>query len=93
MALLPAGIVPFTLATEVEGDFATATLEMPDGTTAERTYDTSSVKWCAIISTFTASLRLHPPVAETPVRAQPVRRAVRKHRIGFTADSLVELRL
>ena len=38
-ALLPAGIVSFTLATEVEGDFATATLEMPDGTTAERTYE------------------------------------------------------
>ena len=38
-AMLPAGIVPFTLATEVEGDFATATLEMPDGTTAERTYE------------------------------------------------------
>ncbi len=39
VALLPAGIVSFTLATEVEGDFATATLEMPDGTTAERTYE------------------------------------------------------
>ena len=39
VAMLPAGIVPFTLATEVEGDFATATLEMPDGTTAERTYE------------------------------------------------------
>ena len=38
-ALLPAGIVSFTFATEVEGDFATATLEMPDGTTAERTYE------------------------------------------------------
>ena len=38
-AMLPAGIVSFTLATEVEGDFATATLEMPDGTTAERTYE------------------------------------------------------
>ena len=37
-AMLPAGIVPFTFATEVEGDFATATLEMPDGTTAEQTY-------------------------------------------------------
>ena len=38
-AMLPAGIVPFTFATEVEGDFATATLEMPDGTTAEQTYE------------------------------------------------------
>ena len=39
VAMLPAGILSFTLATEVEGDFATATLEMPDGTTAERTYE------------------------------------------------------
>ena len=39
VALLPAGLISFTLATEVEGDFATATLEMPDGTTAERTYE------------------------------------------------------
>ena len=38
-AMLPAGIVSFTFATEVEGDFATATLEMPDGTTAQRTYE------------------------------------------------------
>ena len=38
-AMLPAGIVSFTFATEVEGDFATATLEMPDGTTAGRTYE------------------------------------------------------
>ena len=38
-AMLPAGIVPFTFATEVEGDFATVTLEMPDGTTAEQTFE------------------------------------------------------
>ena len=37
IALLPAGIVPTTFATEVEADFATASLEMPDGTTAEKT--------------------------------------------------------
>ncbi len=38
VSLLPAGIVPATFATEVEGDFAIATLEMPDGTTAPQTY-------------------------------------------------------
>ncbi|MDE2710427.1 MAG: efflux RND transporter permease subunit, partial [Acidobacteriota bacterium] len=38
VSLLPAGIVPTTFATEVEGDFAIATLEMPDGTTAPQTY-------------------------------------------------------
>ena len=38
-AMVPAGIVRFTFATEVEGDFAIATLEMPDETTAERTYE------------------------------------------------------
>ena len=38
ISLLPAGIVPTTFATAVEGDFAIATLEMPDGTTAEQTY-------------------------------------------------------
>ena len=37
--MLGAGIVPFTFATEVEGNFATATLEMPDGTTADRTFE------------------------------------------------------
>ena len=35
---VPAGIVPTTFADVVEGDFVTATLEMPDGTPAERTY-------------------------------------------------------
>ena len=38
-ALVGAGIIPTTLAAEVEGDFATVTLEMPDGTTAARTYE------------------------------------------------------
>ncbi len=39
ISLLPAGIVPTTLAADVEGDFATVTLDMPDGTTAARTYE------------------------------------------------------
>ena len=39
VSLIPAGVVPFTFADVVEGDFVTATLEMPDGTTAERTYE------------------------------------------------------
>ena len=39
LSLLPAGIVPTTLATDVEGDFVTATLEMPDGTPLRRTYE------------------------------------------------------
>ncbi|MXY67190.1 MAG: efflux RND transporter permease subunit, partial [Acidobacteriia bacterium] len=38
ISLLPAGIVPTTFATAVEGDFAIATLEMPDGTTAQQTH-------------------------------------------------------
>ena len=37
--LIPAGIVATTFADVVEGDFVTATLEMPDGTTAQRTYE------------------------------------------------------
>ena len=37
-SLVPAGIVPTTFATAVEGDFAIATLEMPDGTPAQQTY-------------------------------------------------------
>ena len=37
ISLLPAGVVPTTFAGEVEGDYAKATLEMPDGTTAQRT--------------------------------------------------------
>ena len=39
VSLVPAGIVPTTFADVVEGDFVTATLEMPDGTLAERTYE------------------------------------------------------
>ncbi len=39
ISLLPAGIVPTTLAADVEGDIATVVLEMPDGTTALRTYE------------------------------------------------------
>ena len=39
LSLVPAGIVPTTFAGVVEGDFATVTLEMPDGTPAERTYE------------------------------------------------------
>ena len=39
LSLVPAGIVPTTFAGIVEGDFVTATLEMPDGTPAERTYE------------------------------------------------------
>ena len=39
ISLLPAGIVPTTLADAVEGDFVTVTLDMPDGATASRTYE------------------------------------------------------
>ena len=39
VSLLPAGIVPTTFADVVEGDFVSATIEMPDGTTAERTHE------------------------------------------------------
>ena len=39
LSLVPAGIVPTTFAPVVEGDFVAATLEMPDGTPAERTYE------------------------------------------------------
>ncbi len=39
LALVPAGIVPTTFADVVEGDFVSATLEMPDGVLAERTYE------------------------------------------------------
>ena len=38
ISLVPAGIVATTFADVVEGDFVTANLEMPDGTTAQRTY-------------------------------------------------------
>jgi len=39
VSLVPAGIVPTTFADVVEGDFINASLEMPDGTPAERTYE------------------------------------------------------
>ena len=39
LSLIPAGILPTTFATVVESDFVTATLEMPDGTPAGRTYE------------------------------------------------------
>ena len=39
LSLVPAGIVPTTFADVVEGDFVTATLEMPEGTSAERTHE------------------------------------------------------
>ena len=38
VSLLPAGIVKTSFTEAVEGDFVTASLEMPDGTTAQRTY-------------------------------------------------------
>lgn len=39
LSLLPAGIVPTIFLNQVEGDLVTASLEMPDGTTSERTYE------------------------------------------------------
>ncbi len=42
LSLVPAGIVPTTFADVVEGDFVTATLEMPDGTPAKRTYEVAT---------------------------------------------------
>lgn len=39
VSLIPAGIIPTTFADAVEGDFVTATLDMPDGTAAARTYE------------------------------------------------------
>ena len=39
VSLLPAGVVPTTFADVVEGDFVSATIEMPDGTTAQRTHE------------------------------------------------------
>ena len=38
VSLLPASIVPSTFADDVQGDFVTARLDMPDGTTAQRTF-------------------------------------------------------
>lgn len=37
VAMLPAGIIKFSFFPEIEGDIVTATLEMPSGTTVERT--------------------------------------------------------
>ena len=42
ISLLPAGIVGTTFAETVEGDFVTANLEMPDGTSAQRTREVAS---------------------------------------------------
>ena len=39
VSLVPAGIVPTTLADDVEGDIVAVVLEMPEGTTAPRTYE------------------------------------------------------
>ncbi len=39
LSLVPAGVVPTTFADVVEGDFVTATLEMPEGTPAQRTHE------------------------------------------------------
>ena len=39
ISLLPAGIVTSSFVEAVEGDVVTASLEMPDGTTAERTFE------------------------------------------------------
>ena len=41
VSLVPAGIVRTTFADVVEGDFATASLEMPDATPTQRTYETA----------------------------------------------------
>ena len=38
LSLIPAGIVKTTFADVIQGDFVTASLEMPEGTTADRTY-------------------------------------------------------
>ncbi len=42
VSLLPAGLVAVIFADVVEGDFVTATLEMPDATTASRTYEVAA---------------------------------------------------
>ena len=39
VSLLPAGIVRTTFVGQIEGDFVTVGLEMPDGTPAQRTYE------------------------------------------------------
>ncbi len=42
ISLIPAGFVATTFADIVEGNFVVATIEMPDGATAERTYEMAS---------------------------------------------------
>ncbi len=42
LSLLPAGIVATNFAGVIESDYATATLEMPDGSTAQRTYEVAT---------------------------------------------------
>ena len=42
VSLLPAGLIAVIFADVVEGDFVTATLEMPDATTASRTYEVAT---------------------------------------------------
>ena len=42
VSLLPAGLIAVIFADVVEGDFVTATLEMPDATTASRTYEVAA---------------------------------------------------
>ncbi len=39
VSFVPAGIIPTTLTEGIEGDFVTASLEMPEGTLAERTLE------------------------------------------------------
>ena len=39
LSLIPAGVLPTTLTGVIEGDFVVATLEMPEGTPAERTLE------------------------------------------------------
>ncbi len=39
LSLVPAGVIPTTLAEVIEGDFVTVTLEMPEETLAERTFE------------------------------------------------------
>ena len=42
ISLIPAGIVKTSFAGTVQGDFVTASLEMPEGTIAERTYEVAA---------------------------------------------------
>ena len=42
VAMLPAGIIKFSFFPEIEGDIVTASLEMPAGTTVERTAEITS---------------------------------------------------